>query len=58
MNELLVFMCDGAPVRGEIVSIADILDEYGIDEIKPEDAESKNSPAVLGAALTGESESI
>ena len=22
MNELLVFMCDGAPVRGEIVSIS------------------------------------
>ncbi len=21
MNELIVFMCDGAPVRGEIVSI-------------------------------------
>nr|WP_269460352.1 Hsp33 family molecular chaperone HslO [Polynucleobacter necessarius] len=21
MNELLVFMCDGAPVRGEVVSI-------------------------------------
>ena len=43
---------------GEIVSIADILNEYGIDEIKPEESDSKNSPAVSGAALTEKSESI
>ena len=43
---------------GEVVSIADILNEYGIDEIKPEDSDSKNYPAVSGAALTEKSESI
>ena len=43
---------------GEVVSIADVLDEYGIDEIKPEDSDSKNSQAVSGAALTEESENI
>lgn len=43
---------------GEIVSISDILNEYGIDEIKPEESDSKNSPAVSGAALTEKSESI
>jgi hypothetical protein len=43
---------------GEVVSISDILDEYGIDEIKPEDSDSKNLAAVSGAALTEKSENI
>ena len=43
---------------GEIVSLADILEEYGIDEIKPEDSDSKNLPAASGAALIEKSGSI